>query len=130
MTMSSHTYTALSNLQIPCPSDFSFPTHVVDSWATSSPSLFALHWVSADFTSEKKVTYAELSRLSKCAAVVFSDVGIKKGDRVLVQLPRVIEWWVVILGLMRVGAVPIPGTSLLVAKGTLRYHVSVEGDWH
>lgn len=40
-----------------------------------------------------------------------------KGDRVMVQLPRVNEFWIQLFGLMRIGAVPCPGTTLLMAKG-------------
>lgn len=105
---------------IPCPDDFSFPSHVLDKWATN-PTQLALHWISHDFKVEKKLTYAQLSELSKKAAVVFENVGIKKGDRVLLQLPRVIEWWIILLGLMRMGAVVVPGTALLVAKGPLSF---------
>lgn len=34
---------------IHCPSDFSFPSHVLDSWSAKQPSAPALHWVSSDF---------------------------------------------------------------------------------
>lgn len=79
-----------------------------------------LYWVSADFTKERKLTYAELSALSKRAAIGFASLGIKKGDRVLIQLPRICEWWIALFGLMRVGAVPVPGTTLLVSSGEWR----------
>ncbi|GAA6003100.1 uncharacterized protein JCM10292_002861 [Rhodotorula paludigena] len=101
---------------IPCPSDFSFPSHVVDAWAKKQPNQPAIHWVSHDFARERVVSYAELAELSHRAAKVFEEAGLKKGDRVLLQLPRVVEFWPAIFGLMRIGAVPVPGTSLLVAK--------------
>lgn len=70
---------------IPCPADFNFATHVVDKWALHQPPLLALHWISADFAKERKLTYAELAALSERAAVGLSRLGIKKGDRVLVS---------------------------------------------
>src|ERR1035437_1318874 len=32
------------------------------------------------------------------------------------MLPRVPQWWIAMLGLIRVGAVPVPGTLLLTAR--------------
>ena len=104
---------------IDCPPDFSFPTSVMDSLAASQPTKLAIHWVPHDFddTLERKISFAELSDLTHRAAVAFSDLGFRKGDRVMMQLGRRVEWWIILFGLMRFGAVPIPGTSLLVAKG-------------
>ncbi|GAA5967236.1 hypothetical protein JCM11641_000484 [Rhodosporidiobolus odoratus] len=101
---------------IPCPPDFSFPTHVIDQWAKKQASLPALHWVSHDFRKERLLTYSELSDLSHRAGRVFQRAGLKKGDRVMIVLPRVCEWWIAVFGLQRIGAVAVPGTSLLVAK--------------
>ncbi|GAA5975559.1 hypothetical protein JCM10908_005202 [Rhodotorula pacifica] len=101
---------------IPCPDDFNFPSHVLSKWAQKQPSQPALHWVSHDFKSERIVSYKELDDLIHRAAKAFYDAGIRKGDRVLIQLPRIVEWWPALYGLMRLGAVPVPGTSLLVAK--------------
>ncbi|GAA5821246.1 hypothetical protein JCM11251_004532 [Rhodosporidiobolus azoricus] len=101
---------------IPCPDDFSFPSHVIDRWGKEDGNLMAIHFVSADFSTERKITYKELGELSSRAAKLFAEKGIKKGDRVLIQLPRVWEYWVALFGLQRIGAVPVPGTSLLVAK--------------
>ncbi|KWU44217.1 acetyl-CoA synthetase [Rhodotorula sp. JG-1b] len=101
---------------IPCPVDFSFPSHVLSKWARIQPSQPALHWVSHDFATERIVTYRELDDLTHRAAKAFCDAGLKKGDRVLIQLPRIVEWWPALYGLMRMGAIPCPGTSLLVSK--------------
>ncbi|GAA6037898.1 hypothetical protein JCM8097_009480 [Rhodosporidiobolus ruineniae] len=112
-------YTALQERYgrgIPCPPDFSFPRDVIGRWAKEQPDLPAIHWVSSDFSKERIVTYSELDDLSSRAAAVFRAKGIKKGDVVMVQLPRVWEFWVAVYGLQRLGAVPCPGTSLLVSK--------------
>lgn len=101
---------------IPCPADFSFPRSVIDEWTRRQPDTPAIWWVSHDFRQERKVSYRELSSESKKAAKVFRQHGIKKGDRVLIQTGRVVEWWYAVFGLMRIGAVACPGTSLLVSK--------------
>lgn len=100
----------------PLPPDWSFCSHVLDEWARDRRNLKALHWVSHDFRKQRVVTYAELAANSHRTALALRGLGIKRGDKVLVQLPRVLEWWDVILGLMRLGAIPIPGTTQLVAK--------------
>src|ERR1043166_9705293 len=53
-------------------------------------------------------------------------VGVNRGDRVLLMLPRVPQWWIAMLGLIRLGAVPIPGTPLLTAKD-IAYRVETAG---
>lgn len=66
---------------IPCPDDFSFPSHVLSHWARVQPAQPALHWVSHDFATERVVSYAELDDLTHRAAKAFHDAGLKKGDR-------------------------------------------------
>src|SRR6516165_3760801 len=53
---------------------------------------------------------------SSRAANAFAKLGIQKADRVLVMLPRIPEWWEAVLGLMKLGAIPIPCTTLLTPK--------------
>ena len=42
--------------------------------------------------------------------------GVRRGDRVLVMLPRVWQWWAAMLGLIRLGAVPVPATLQLMPR--------------
>ena len=51
--------------------------------------------------------------MSNRFANALRDRGIKKGDRVFIMLPRIPEWYVAMLGLMKLGALPMPGTTLL-----------------
>lgn len=101
---------------IECPKDFNFATHILDVWAEKIPRNLAIHWVSSDFRNELKYTYAALADASNRAAQAFAAMGIKKGDRIMIVLPKVCDWWICCFGLMRIGAIPIPGTSLLVGK--------------
>src|ERR1039458_5792816 len=54
--------------------------------------------------------------LSCQAADFLRSGGVRPGDRVLVMLPRVPQWWIGMLGLIRLGAVPVPATLLLTAR--------------
>ena len=96
------------------PDEFNFAVDVIGKWA-ADPQKEAMWWVGHD-GQERHVTFAEFARRSNQAADAFSKLGIQKGDRVLVMLPRLVEWWEVVLGLMKLGAVPIPCTVLLTPK--------------
>src|SRR5579863_9021685 len=96
------------------PDYFNFATDVIGQWA-SDPNKLAMLWV-GQHGEEALLTFAYFAEHSSRAANAFVALGIKKGDRVLVMLPRVPEWWESVLGLMKLGAVPIPCTTLLTPK--------------
>src|SRR5262249_15077744 len=98
------------------PLNFNFATDVVDQWAKTRPQSLALWHVQAASRTEHKLTFRQISVLSRRAANFFRACGINRGDRVLLMLPRVPQWWVAMLGLIRLGAVPVPATLLLTAR--------------
>jgi len=63
----------------------------------------ALYWISE--TEEKKFTFFELYKLSNKFANVLKRLGIKKGDRVFIFLPRVPELYISFLGTLKTGAI-------------------------
>ncbi|XP_063171116.1 acyl-coenzyme A synthetase ACSM3, mitochondrial-like isoform X3 [Candoia aspera] len=103
------------------PEYFNFARDVVDSWADSEeegrrPPNPALWWVSEQGV-QVKWSFVELALESKKAAMVLSEQGgLRKGDRVVVILPRIPEWWLLNLACIRTGTVLIPGTTQLTAK--------------
>lgn len=101
---------------IEVPTHFNFTTDVIDRWARERPDALGLWWVNDSGDCERKYTFRELSTLSRQAAGFFQTSGIRRGDHVLVVLPRVHQWWIAMLGLVRLGAVPVPGTPLLTAR--------------
>ena len=56
---------------------------------------------------ERRITYAELVAASKRLAVALLDLGLRPGERVVMQLPNVPEFAVVYLALQWIGAVPV-----------------------
>ena len=56
----------------------------------------------------EKYTFEDLMRLSNQFANALVRMGVKRGDRVFVFLPRVPETYVGILGILKVGAIPSP----------------------
>ncbi|MQW75280.1 AMP-binding protein [Nocardioides sp. dk4132] len=52
-------------------------------------------------------SYARLGREADHAAARFAALGVAQGDRVVVALPNVVEYVAVVLGLFRLGALPV-----------------------
>ncbi|XP_040449765.1 acyl-coenzyme A synthetase ACSM4, mitochondrial-like isoform X2 [Falco naumanni] len=100
------------------PKYFNFASDVLDKWseiekAGKRPSNPALWWVSGE-GEEVKWSFEELGFLSRKVANGLTKVcGLQKGDRILVILPRIPEWWLVVVACMRAG------TSQLSAKDIL-----------
>ncbi len=88
------------------PAQFNFAIDVIGKWA-SDPNKLAMLWIGQD-GEERRITFAQFFERSNRAANAFVELGIQKGDRVMVMLPRIPEWWETVLGLMMMGAVPIP----------------------
>jgi acetyl-CoA synthetase/medium-chain acyl-CoA synthetase len=95
---------------------FNFATDVVDRWAATRPQSLALWHVHAGTRAELKLTFRQIANLSRQAANFLRDCGVGRGDRVLLMLPRVPQWWIAMLGLIRLGAVPVPATLLLTTR--------------
>ncbi|MFT8362561.1 MAG: AMP-binding protein [Sporolactobacillus sp.] len=74
----------------------------------------ALYWEDEHGVRER-VTYHELIQKGKQFANVLHSLGIKKGDRVMTIVPRIIDAYVIYLGALRAGVVVIPGSELLRA---------------
>jgi acetyl-CoA synthetase/medium-chain acyl-CoA synthetase len=108
------------------PSHYNFSRDVMDHWAQQRPEATALWWVNETGAPEQKFTFAQLRESSRRAASFFHQLGIQRGDRVLIILPRLPQWWIALLGLIRLGAVPIPGTPLLTTKD-IRYRIETAG---
>ena len=103
------------NFAINTPHDFNFAYDVVDEWARVEPEKNALLWCD-DHGHEKAFTFSEISKLSNRAANAFSNMGITKGDVVLLILRRRWEYWIAASALWKLGAIVIPGTIQLTTK--------------
>ena len=97
------------------PEYYNFGFEVIDKWAQDRTKL-AL--VSLDRSSENAhyQTFYELSYLSNRFVNVLRNLGVGKGERVLIILESIPEWYVVMIGMFKLGVVPMPGTVLLTSK--------------
>ncbi|AYB39034.1 acetate--CoA ligase [Brevibacillus laterosporus] len=64
--------------------------------------------VYSDSIREESYTYGDLSRLSNRFANVLHDLGVNKGDRVFIFMPRTPELYVSLLGVLKNGAIVGP----------------------
>jgi acetyl-CoA synthetase len=126
--------------------DFRWPDRVPFNWALDwFDGVLALDpesrdqtalWIREGVSGEAvRLSFAELSRRSNQAANVLAEIGVARGDRVLLLLPNVAALWEVMLAAMKLGAVVIPASTLLttgeladrLARGKVR-HVVAAGD--
>lgn len=105
----------MKNYKVNVPEDFNFGYDVIDEYAASDPWKEAILWTN-DRGDVRHINYKELKRLSDMAASYFLELGIKRGDSVMLILKRRVEWWISMIALHKIGAVAIPATHLLTDK--------------
>src|SRR3990167_6833704 len=110
------------DFRLAVPARFNWAFDTFDAWARD-PGKLALLWVSPD-GQPRRFTFAELGARSRRFANVLAGLGVGRGERVLVVLPRVPAWWEILLGCLRGLAVSVPGTTLLTPKD-IRYRLGV-----
>ncbi|XP_009428707.1 acyl-coenzyme A synthetase ACSM3, mitochondrial isoform X3 [Pan troglodytes] len=106
------------------PEYFNFAEDVLDQWtdkekAGKKPSNPAFWWINRN-GEEMRWSFEELGSLSRKFANILSEVcSLQRGDRVILILPRVPEWWLANVACLRTGTVLIPGTTQLTQKDIL-----------
>ena len=88
-----------------------------------------------DDGSDRSYSFDELSRRSNQVANALHQLGARRGDRLLLMLPNVVETWETILACMKLGVILIPATPQLTPRdladrferGAVR-HVVSDGD--
>ncbi|MBQ3071703.1 MAG: AMP-binding protein, partial [Oscillospiraceae bacterium] len=106
---------ALQKISFKDDDKFNFAFDVVDALAAKCPDKLALLHIDRE-KNEQHITFDELRRRSARAANYFKSCGIKKGDRVMLVLKRNHQFWTVILGLHKLGAIAVPATDQLLEK--------------
>ena len=108
--------TTYENFEWETPERFNFGRDVVDAWKEDRPAMI---WLGVD-GDERHLTFGDFSRLSNKFANAMADLGIQRGDRVMVTLGKVPEWHATLVGLLKLGAIAIPSSPLLRA-GDLKF---------
>ena len=125
--------------------EFNWALDWFDVLAAEHPDRDALRVVTAD--SDTRLTYAQMAARSNQVANWLRDLGVRRGDRVLLMLGNIAPLWEVILASIKLGAVIIPASTLLgpedlkdrIARGDVRHVVTEDahtakfeglgGDW-
>jgi acyl-coenzyme A synthetase/AMP-(fatty) acid ligase len=102
------------DFRLEVPERFNFTLDVLERRATETPEKTALVAVASDGISHRSYGFGEMAARAHRAARMLQELGVAKGDRVFVQVPRIVEWYEVMLGCIELGAIPMPGTTLLM----------------
>ncbi|MFW0789155.1 AMP-binding protein [Gordonia sp. CPCC 205333] len=70
-------------------------------------------WITEQDGSDLKVTFDEMVRRSDRVATWLAELGIIKGDRLILMLGNQVELWEVMLAAMKLGAIVMPTTAAL-----------------
>lgn len=97
------------------PEKFNMGYDVVDKHAESNrKNKIALYWENEE-GAEKKFTFWEMKMLSNKFGNVLRSLGFSKGDRFLMRLPNIPEFQISFVGGVKIGAVPIPSSTMFKA---------------
>ncbi|XP_051001090.1 acyl-coenzyme A synthetase ACSM3, mitochondrial isoform X2 [Acomys russatus] len=112
------------DFKIEIPEYFNFAKDVLDQWTSvekagkrlSNPAFW---WIDGN-GEEVRWGFEELGSLSRKFANILTEAcSLQRGDRVMVILPKIPEWWLANVACLRTGTVLIPGTTQLTQKDIL-----------
>jgi acetyl-CoA synthetase len=103
--------TAYRDFRWPALNEFNWALDFFDAQAHGNqrPAL----WVVNEDGREDKLTFAQMSSRSNQVANFLRDLGVKRGDRVLLLLHNEIALWETMLACIKLGAVIVPTTMLV-----------------
>ena len=91
------------------PDNFNFAYDVIDVLAVEEPE-----------------TFRDLSQMSNAVANFLASRGLKKGDTALLFMRRRWEYWILMMAMHKLGAIPIPSTNQLKAED-IKYRIDTAG---
>jgi acyl-coenzyme A synthetase/AMP-(fatty) acid ligase len=95
------------------PAQFNFGA-AVDAFA-ADPNRLALLWEDQS-GNRARLTFADIRDQSNRVANVLAALGVKRGDPVMIVLPRITLWQSVYVGALKMGAIVVPCVSMLREK--------------
>lgn len=94
---------------------YNFVRDALAEQASIQPDAPALYWTAASGDVDIISFSALLGRVHRAAAFL-SQIGVRRGDVVLIILSREKAWWEMMLACVQIGAVASPGTTQLMKK--------------
>lgn len=121
--------------------DFHWPQLDKFNWAIDYFDTFARDnntlalWIVDEHGPEVKLSFAEVSRRSNQVANFLRQQGVRRGDRLIVQLPNLVAIWEIMLAALKLGAIVIPAATLLTVadlrdrldRGKARHVITIPG---
>jgi acyl-coenzyme A synthetase/AMP-(fatty) acid ligase len=104
---------AYRNFKWETPEFFNFGA-TIDKFA-EDPRRVAIFWEDAAGR-RARLTFADIAQQSARIANVLTSFGIRRGDPILLVLPRITIWQAAYIAALRIGAIVIPCTSMLREK--------------
>ena len=104
---------ARRNFRWEMPEYFNFGA-TIDKFAEDTRRV-AIYWEDSDGR-RARLTFADIAQQSCRIANVLTGLGIRRGDPILLVLPRITLWQAAYIGALRAGAIVIPCTSMLREK--------------
>ncbi len=105
-----------ANFTLEIPDRFNFTGDVMFARAAETPDKVGLIAIEPDGVTINRYTFGELADLSNRTAHLLREHGVGMGDKVFVQVPRIVEFYAALLACFQIGAVPMPGTTQLMGK--------------
>jgi acetyl-CoA synthetase len=105
---------AYNGFRWPQMDEFNWALDFFDSQANGNNS--AALWVLEDDGQAAKLTYAQMSARSNQVANFLRALGVRRGDRILLMLPNCVPLWETMLAAIKLGAVVVPTSLLIVAE--------------
>ena len=105
-----------ASFRLAVPERFNAVLDIVERWAREAPDDLALVSLGPTGDLVREQSVADLAFESRRAARALLALGVGPGDPVFVMLPRVPEWYAVMLGAIRIGAVPMPAPNQLTPR--------------
>jgi acyl-coenzyme A synthetase/AMP-(fatty) acid ligase len=94
------------------PDTFNFVTDTFEKWRSDR---LCLLWLD-DGGHERRFSWSEVADDVNRVTNVLRSHGVRKGDRVFIQIGRQPEWWQTMLACLKIGAVATPGTTMLTER--------------
>ena len=104
------------SFRLEVPARFNYVRDVLQQRALTQPTDLALVAVEPDGLASQRYDFTTIADRASATAAVLADLGVTSGDRVFLMLPRIVQWYDVLLGCLHLGAVPMPATMQLSAR--------------